>query len=146
MTRKPYFFNGQRARRRVFAAVNDKIRFENYIETGTYLGMTAYFLAATAAKRRAQVYSCEINAEFFAVASRSLRWLNNVHLHHGDSVAFLRALDARVSESINFIYLDAHWYDQLPLADELAVICNWRNSVVMIDDFKVPFDRGFGWD
>jgi hypothetical protein len=44
------------------------------------------------------------------------------------------------------VYLDAHWYDYLPLRDELTTLREWQNTVVMIDDFKVPSDDRFGWD
>ena len=47
---------------------------------------------------------------------------------------------------MNFVYLDAHGHKYLPLRDELSVIVNWRNTVIMIDDFKVPFDKRFAWD
>ena len=44
-------------------------------------------------------------------------------------------------------YLDAHWKDDLPLVEELRIITGsdlqW---VVMIDDFKVPFDDGYSYD
>jgi Methyltransferase domain len=143
---KPYFFNRQKMRRRVFCEIDDRIPFDNYIETGTYLGMTTHFLAKTAERRGAQVHSCEINDDYFAIASRTVGDMKNVHLRHGNSVDFLATLSPSVSKAVNFVYLDAHWYDDLPLRDELSVIGSWPNTVVMIDDFKVPFDAGFGWD
>ncbi len=46
-----------------------------------------------------------------------------------------------------FIYLDAHWEDDLPLAEELRIIAGaWRSAVVMIDDFQVSDDDGYGFD
>ncbi len=146
VTGKPYFFNRQRIRLRVFREINIRIPFDNYIETGTYLGLTTHFLANTARMRGASVHSCEINDDYYIIASRTVGDMTNVHLHHGNSVDFLRSLSAKVSDAVNFVYLDAHWYKYLPLRDELAVIGNWPNTVVMIDDFKVPFDEGFGWD
>lgn len=145
-TRRPYFFNRQSIRLKTFREIDARIAFENYIETGTYQGMTTRFFAETAAKRNAQVYSCEISADYFAIAARTVGARKNVHLHHGDSVAFLRSLTPTLSGAVNFVYLDAHWYDYLPLRDELSLLANWHNTVVMIDDFKVPFDEAFGWD
>ena len=50
------------------------------------------------------------------------------------------------SESV-FAYLDAHWEEDLPLAQELEIIAsNWSHAVVMIDDFRVPGDEGYGYD
>ena len=146
ITGKPYFFNRQKMRVRVFNAINEKIYFNNYIETGTYLGITTHFLSATAARRSATVYSCEINDDYFAIARRTVGYLPNVHLHRGDSTEFLRHLTSQVSSAVNFVYLDAHWHQYLPLRDELSILCDWRSTVIMIDDFQVPYDNGFRWD
>jgi predicted O-methyltransferase YrrM len=145
-TGRPYFFNRQKIRSRVFREINARIAFDNYIETGTYQGMTTRFLSETARLRGTQVYSCEINAEYFEIARHTAGSMANVHLFHGDSVEFLKSLTPRLSNAVNFVYLDAHWYDHLPLRDELSVLADWRNTVIMIDDFKVPSDSGFGWD
>ncbi len=146
VTGKPYYFNRQRVRACAFREINARISFENYIETGTYLGMTTHFLAKTAGTRGARVYSCEINEDHFAIASRTVGDMENVHLHRGSSVDFLASLSPTISKNANFVYLDAHWYEYLPLRDELRVLREWPNTIVMIDDFKVPFDAGFGWD
>jgi hypothetical protein len=46
-----------------------------------------------------------------------------------------------------FVYLDAHWNDDLPLAEELEIVFGaCPNAIVMIDDFQVPFDDGYGYD
>jgi predicted O-methyltransferase YrrM len=131
---------------RVFNEINRRYRFNNFIETGTYLGMTTRFLSHVALKNDAQVFSCEINDEYLKVAKRTVGHLRNIHLHHSNSVDFISALSSKVSDDINFVYLDAHWYDYLPLRDELSLLMNWRNTIVMIDDFRVPFDDRFGWD
>jgi hypothetical protein len=37
-----------------------------------------------------------------------------------------------------FVYLDAHWNDDLPLAEELEIVFGaCPNAIVMIDDFNV---------
>ena len=44
-------------------------------------------------------------------------------------------------------YLDAHWHDDLPLAEEIRCILGYSlYSVIMIDDFRVPWDAGYGFD
>jgi predicted O-methyltransferase YrrM len=143
---KNYFFNGQKNRARVFRAIDGKVPFENYVETGTFLGMTTDFLARRARARGAHVYSCEINDRHYAIAQRTVGDWPNVRLEQGNSVDFLRALSPRLSKAANFVYLDAHWRDYLPLRDELSIIKGWPNTVVLIDDFKVPSDLRFGWD
>jgi len=131
---------------RVFRALEEQLRFENYLETGTYLGMTTHFLSRIAQTRNAHVYSCEISDMYYDIAVQTVGRKPNVFLWKSDSVHFLRALAASVSPARNFVYLDAHWYDYLPLREELAIISGWPDTLVMIDDFKVPFDPGFGWD
>lgn len=45
-----------------------------------------------------------------------------------------------------FFYLDAHDSGDLPLREELEIIFeNWSDAVVMIDDFMVPHDSGYGY-
>jgi len=146
VTGKPYFFNRQRMRLRVFRDISARILFENYVETGTYLGLTTRFLAGEAKRRQASVYSCEINDDYYRIAKGTVGAIENVSLHCGNSVDFLRSLSAKVSEEVNFVYLDAHGRSYLPLRDELLVLRNWPKTVIMIDDFKVPHDEGFGWD
>jgi hypothetical protein len=44
-------------------------------------------------------------------------------------------------------YLDAHWEEYLPLRDELQLIYNnFPRAVVLVDDFKVDDDLGYGFD
>jgi hypothetical protein len=46
-----------------------------------------------------------------------------------------------------FFYLDAHWNADLPLNAELDLIgTHWQSYVIMIDDFQVPDDNGYGYD
>src|SRR5262249_34750011 len=41
----------------------------------------------------------------------------------------------------------AHWNVDLPLAVEVEIICHHcPKALVMIDDFQVPFDAGYGYD
>lgn len=146
ITGKTYFFNGQKNRARVFRAIDRAIPFENYIETGTFLGMTTDFLSRTAMARGGRVLSCELDDRHFAIANRTVGHRQNVDLRHANSVDFLGLLRAKLSQATNFVYLDAHWGDYLPLRDELAILKEWPKTVVLIDDFKVPSDLRFGWD
>ena len=46
-----------------------------------------------------------------------------------------------------FFYLDAHWGKDLPLQKELALILEqFETFAIMIDDFEVPGDPGYGFD
>jgi hypothetical protein len=77
-----------------------------------------------------------------------LRDLQGLHLEQSDSRRFLQKLSqGDVAQKLVFFYLDAHWYDDLPLNEEVGIIANhWREFVIMIDDFQVPDDLGYSYD
>ena len=56
--------------------------------------------------------------------------------------------DPTVPKSNVLFYLDAHWDDgDLPLAQELRTISEgWPDSVIVMDDFEVEGDPGYGFD
>ena len=45
-----------------------------------------------------------------------------------------------------FFYLDAHSPESLPLLDEIENCLKFKNSIILIDDFEVPGNLGFGFD
>jgi hypothetical protein len=52
-----------------------------------------------------------------------------------------------LTHSTLFIYLDAHWGNDLPLAEELEIVFGaCEGAIVMVDEFEVPFDAGYGFD
>ena len=72
-----------------------------------------------------------------------------MQIEFGDSRRMLRRLSQRVGigEKTALFYLDAHWDEDLPLAEEITIVArNWGRAVVVIDDFCVPDDQGYGWD
>ena len=116
------------------------------VETGTYRGTTTLFLARVFQTR---VHSVEINPRFHYYARLRTRRVANVRLSLGDSRQFLQALarDPHVPKQDVFFYLDAHRPGNLPLPEELDVICrSWEHSLAMIDDFEVPGDPGYGFN
>jgi hypothetical protein len=82
-------------------------------------------------------------------ARRRLASYPQVRLEIDDSRALLERLatDAEFPKSEVFFYLDAHWNADLPLRDEVRLIlAHWPDAVIMIDDFRVPDDPGYGYD
>jgi hypothetical protein len=137
-------FNGQCFRQLIFIDLLRSCRFDAIVETGTFRGSTTIFLARNAAG--IPVYSCEINPRFFAIARRRLRGLPNLHLHNLDSRTFLANLNLSRQTRAMF-YFDAHWLGNLPLANETEfVFSNFDSFAIMIDDFKVTDDPGYGFD
>ena len=46
-----------------------------------------------------------------------------------------------------FFYLDAHSEDDYPLLDEISyIVNNYKNYILLIDDFEVPNDENYGYD
>jgi hypothetical protein len=117
------------------------------LETGTWLGTTTEYFATT----QLPTYSVEHDRRAYGFAKTRLWRRRNVRLKRGDSRAALRAwLDGPLhnyrGEPVLF-YLDAHGGFDQPLNEEIGVIFSpCSNAIVMIDDFSVPFDNGYGYD
>jgi hypothetical protein len=139
-------FNGQEFRRRLVAEVTARIPFVAIIETGTYHGTTTACLRRLSA---APIHSFERNPRHYGFAAEQLKSLPDLHLYCCDSRAGLSRLttSAFVPSGCVFLYLDAHWYGDLPLAEEIALaFAHWPEAVIMVDDFAVPDDPGYGFD
>lgn len=130
----------------MFGELTTRIGFVAIVETGTYHGTTtAHFRRTT----ELPIHSFEANPRAYGFAAEHLRGLPNVHLQLADSRAGLQRLAAARALPTGrvFFYLDAHWFDELPLAEEVALAFrHWPDAVVMIDDFAVPDDPGYGFD
>jgi hypothetical protein len=117
------------------------LHIQRIIETGTYRGTTTEWFAQFGIP----VETVEINERFFAFSQVRLAGFRNVTVSLTSSVPFLQARKG-TSDSTLF-YLDSHWENHLPLREELELIfAKYPNSVVLIDDFKVPGDDGYGFD
>ena len=139
-------FNGQPARKRLYRALLEAFDFELMVETGTWTGDTTGYLAETSG---VPVFSSEINYRFHSLARKRLVDFPSVSLHLSDSRRFLSELAANpdFARRRTFFYLDAHWYNDLPLREEIGIIADaWPEFVIMVDDFQVPGDDGYGYD
>ncbi len=128
--------NGQEYRQRMFDRLMG-LGVDVVVETGAYIGTSTAFFA----RQGVPVFSCELDEKSFAKAAAHLAELPNVTLHLEDSRAFLRGLaaDPALRFQRPLFYLDAHWEEDLPLADEIRIISErWSSFVVMVDDFQVP--------
>jgi hypothetical protein len=138
--------NGQRRRSEIVIEMSTSLDFDRALETGTYRGSSTRFLSDVVG---GPVTTVESNPRFYVFSRLRLYLEPAVRMVLGDSRAFLRdeaAKPAAASETI-LIYLDSHWHDDLPLREELQIIAKaWPRGVVMIDDFQVPGDPGYGYD
>lgn len=139
-------FNGLAGRKRIFEELLKKYRFSCIIETGTHIGETTGYLSV---KSKLPVYSSEINPNICALARMRLKNISGIYLYHSDSREFIRELSTNPEIVRNevFFYLDAHWEKDSPLVEEIEQIASrWEKFVIMVDDFQVPGDDGYGYD
>jgi hypothetical protein len=137
--------NGQRHRQEIFDALFKTFTFDAIVETGTFTGNTAGYMAR---KTKLPVYTVERNPRFHAIAKARLKDFQNIMFELGDSRTCLNKFAGNgVAGNATFFYLDAHWNEDLPLAEEIEIISrSWKQFVIMIDDFQVPGDDGYGYD
>lgn len=137
-------FNGQVYRQVAAAHILAAMNAELIVETGTCNGETTGYLSQTSGL---PVHTFEIDKNWFTVASDRLKGMF-IYLGNADSREALRTHRAvHGGPRRTFFYLDAHWGEELPLAEEIDIIAtNWPDFVILIDDFKVPDDPGYGFD
>ena len=117
-------------------------------ETGTYRGTTTEFMAQTGLP----IYTVEANpANYGFVRARFWRTYNITPVCGDSRPALGELLDGPLRDITRhhtlFFYLDAHWNEDLPLAEEIDIaFSRCPFALVMIDDFQVPFDPGYGYD
>ena len=141
-------FNGQKARQDLFRHLLQACRPAAIIETGTYLGVSTAFMAECS---RLPVYSVEADARNYGFAKMRLRKHHNIKLSLGDSrdfiTKFIEGEANKYTSRALLFYLDAHWSEDLPLFEEVAkIVSSFSQAIVMIDDFQVPDDNGYGYD
>jgi predicted O-methyltransferase YrrM len=141
-------FNGQTVRKQLFQKLICAIDFKAIIETGTFVGETTAYMAETSGL---PVYTCESHERFHAMAKRRVAGqpiADRISFDLAPSTVFLERLGRTELASVStFLYLDAHWYCQLPAREEIELIARkWDQFVIMIDDFEVAGDSGYGYD
>jgi hypothetical protein len=138
--------NGQECRRQLILELMATIPFEHIYETGSFFGSSTAFFAEHFDGR---VVTIECNRYYYRFTQLRLRSDANVDVVYADSVAHLRGLANNKSNisALSLFYLDAHWYEDLPLGCELGIVFGaWKRAVVVIDDFEVPNDPGYAFD
>lgn len=117
---------------------------KNFIETGTFLGLTTELVATQVEK----VITFEIDKNTYEKASNRLSRIPNVQRFLGPSQTLLpQFLASNQLEGRIMFYLDAHWGDPNPLRLELEIISKSLpdNCIIAIDDCFVP-GRNYGCD
>jgi hypothetical protein len=136
--------NGQKRRQELFCELVSSFQIRTIIEAGTYRATTAEWIAKNF---EVHLYTCETNKRFFYQSKEKLENLQNASIELCDSVSFLRAfVKTHPAASNIMVYLDAHTTETCPLLEELELLrLHLPKAVIMIDDFEVPADGGYGF-
>ena len=113
------------------------------IETGTFLGFTTRHLASYGPP----TYTVEVSRRYRYAARSALRDLETVTMIWGDSATAMHHLAGEPAVTRPLAYLDAHWEADVPLNAEVdCLLSNWKDVLIVIDDFHVPGAPGYGYD
>ena len=138
--------NGQKFRKKILEKFLDNSKFDLIVETGTEYGFTTKFLSKYCDK----ILTVEKSKSVYLLALDNLKETSNIKLIQNDSKKIFEILkdnDKNFNKKKIFFYLDAHSEDDYPLIDELNfIIKHVENFVILIDDFQVPDDDGYGYD
>lgn len=137
--------NGQTERIELVRQIIARCRIARIVETGTFRANTTAWFATFGLP----VITVEINPRYFGYARARMRIHANVALHEGHSIDFLQSIIAGPIDRMapTLFYLDAHWLDDLPLREEIElIVANFSRAVIVVDDFEVPDDPGYGFD
>jgi hypothetical protein len=121
---------------------------ENFIETGSYMGKTIFFVGKNFPLLKC--YSCEIDIKFFSIAYSQIENLPNVKLDYKPSPQALYNIkneyDSDIFDKYTCFWLDAHWHTN-PLYEEIKYITtNFNKFCIFVDDFTIPWDNGYWTD
>jgi len=142
----PPHLNRQKGREKIVIDIFRNVPVEVVVETGSFRGGSTEFFAKTF---KLPVHSVELNPVYHRYVCLRLSNLKGLHLVQSDSRDFLRklTLEKSIASKFPFFYLDAHWWEDLPLMEEIRIIAKaWCKFVVLVDDFRVPGDQGYGFD
>ncbi len=139
--------NGQKFRKKIITEILSKINFISIVETGTEYGFTTKYFSQFCKK----IISIEKSKPIYLIAKKNLINDSNIKLVLNDSKNLDKILGNEnidlKNDNNTFFYLDAHSDDDYPLHDEIKyIIENYKNFILIIDDFQIPGDDGYGYD
>lgn len=133
-------FNGQKIRLEIVEIIIKKFKPKKIIETGTWIGNTLeYFL-----KNEIPTFTAEIEKKYYYFSKARFSENSFLNIFNCNSVEMLEKMN-NYTEPV-FAYLDAHWYSDLPLNEELSHLALFDEVTVLIDDFKVPNNPKWKYD
>jgi hypothetical protein len=124
--------------------LRDEFKVTDFIETGTFKGTNAKLYS----QYFQNVFSCEINENYYKEAKEKCKDYENIKIYNIDSPSFLTLLKYKgygerlLTSSTSIWYLDAHFYDstlskekRFVILDELKALSDFVNCIIVIHDF-----------
>ncbi len=129
-------FNGAIEMATFFEYIQDVYQINTVVETGTFKANTTQFFG----ELFDTVHTIEVTKDFYDESQEKLARFDNVFCHFGSSPEVLSKILPSLKDERVVFYLDAHWYEDWPLWNELREISKTHkdNCIIVIDDFKVP--------
>jgi len=118
---------------------------DNYVETGTFKGCSLRALLPWFPSSAMRFWSVEINHDYYSEAKKNITD-PRVTLVNNTSVNFFKANIHQFQQGNTLFYLDAHWLLDCPLREEIKQALKLDRSIIVIDDFAVPFRLDMGFD
>jgi len=117
----------------------------SFVETGTYLGHTCKYIASR--YPQLPMATIESNPDYFYASQKMLRQYENVQTIKGNSAVEINRLVENGPSGLTLFFLDAHWYNYLPLPDEIkSISLQSSDAILVIHDFQVPGHNEYGFD
>lgn len=113
------------------------------VETGTFHGDSTLFMAELFER----VWTIEVRDDFWKSAcerfAKNLGGKISSILGRSQDHLIRMIEEAQAFANPVFLFLDAHWQDDWPLAEELAIVSSMRmpsgpSFILIVDDFQVP--------
>lgn len=125
-----------------FLELRDRFKIETIVELGVAVGGSTKWMA----NHFENVHAIEINESFLNIAKQRCEGTTRMpQFYLGSTVDLLADVLAKCTGPV-MIFIDSHW-SELPLFDELHIIeTSGLKPVIAIHDFKVPNERGLGFD
>ena len=137
-------FNKQVGKKVIFLDCLKFFKPDTIVETGTHIGETTAYMAK---ESNLPIHTSEIDERYYSYAKLRCQNFDNINIYNNSSDVMLEGLCSQLRDKRVFYYLDAHFFDDLPLKREIEIIHKISNSYfIMIDDFQVIDDTGYGYD
>jgi len=121
----------------------ETLKPDRFVETGTHMGWTDMWMAQHYPSL--PIFTVEIDNQYYSIAVHNCKPYPNIKVYHMSSPHFLRLIYDELKKGLTFFYLDAHWWQYVPLRDECKIIVTLDKYVILVDDFACNNPR-FGGD